>query len=150
MDYILLKYAHFIGIFLVVGGVFAELWMLKGKMTREELKTLAKVDGLYGLGAILVVGAGLTLWLSDIGKPAEFYSSTGLVYWKLAIFSIVGIISIYPTVFLSREKLGKKHQIADELVDVPANMIWVVRAEFFLLLIMPLLAAYMAQGIYPF
>ena len=108
---------------------------------------MAFVDGLFGLGAVLVVGAGLTLWLSAIGKPPEFYAGTGLVYWKLAIFSVVGLLSIYPTVFLAKEKQGKKHRKADEVVNIPGNMIWVVRVEFFLLLIMPLLASCMAQGI---
>ena len=147
MDYVLLKYAHFFGIILVVGGVFAELWMLKNHMTREEIKVISKVDGLYGLGSILVVVAGLTLWLSDIGKPPEFYSGTGLVYWKLGIFSLVGLLSIYPTVFFAKEKLGKKHSEAQEMVQVPGNMKWVVRLEFLLLLLMPLIAAFMAQGI---
>ena len=145
--FILLKYTHFIGIFLVVGGVFAELWMVKPNLTRKEIKTIGQIDGTYGLGAIITVAAGLTLWLSDIGKSAEFYAANGLVYWKLAIFTVVGLLSIYPTIFFAKEKHGKKHPDMAEVVTVAKSIKLVIMLEFILLLIMPLLASLMAQGL---
>ena len=145
--YILLKYTHFIGIFLVVGGVFAELWMVKPSLSRKEIKIISRVDGIYGLGAIVTVAAGLTLWLSDMGKSPEFYAANGLVYWKLGIFTIVGLLSIYPTVFFAKEKQGTKHPEGEEMLEVPALIKWVIVLEFLLLLIMPLLASLMAQGL---
>ncbi len=147
MDYILLKYTHFLGIFAVVGGVFAELMMIKGKMTRGELKRVSQVDAIYGVGAIITVAAGLALWLTDIGKPAEFYSENGLVYWKLGIFTVVGLLSIYPTVFLSRNRLSSKNPDGTEVVEVPSAVIKVVIVELILLLLMPFLASSMAMGL---
>ncbi len=146
-NYVLIKYLHFIGIFLTVGGVFAQLWMVKGSLTRAEIKTLGKIDGLYGLGAVLTVGAGLTLWLSDIGKPAEFYATHGVVYWKLAVFSIVGILSIFPTIFFARQRQSKKNPNGEEWVTVPAGLRWLIRIEFALLLIMPYLGSLTALGL---
>lgn len=147
MDYILLKYAHFLGIFAVVGGVFAELFMIKSEMSRRDLKRIAQVDGIYGFGAILTVAAGLTLWLSDIGKPAEFYQENGLVHLKLAIFTLVGLLSIHPTIFLMRNRLSKKRPDGEEIVKVPASIGYVVRIEMGLLLLMPFLGSSMAMGL---
>lgn len=147
MDYIILKYIHFIGIFLVVGGVFSEMFLMKKRMSRDEIKKLSIVDGIYGAGAVLAVGAGLVLWLSDIGKPAIFYSDNGLVYWKLGVFGIVGIISIIPTVFFGKNKVSKKNSDGEEMVEMPSSIKRLVQLEFLLLLILPLLGLLMANGL---
>ena len=147
MDYILVKYAHFLGIFAVIGAVFAELFMVRSEMTRKEMKLVSQIDGIYGAGAILTVAAGLILWLSDIGKPAAFYQQNGLVYWKLTIFTIVGLLSIYPTVFLTKNRLSKKHPDSTQVVAVPKYVIYTVRLEMALLLLMPFLASSMALGL---
>lgn len=147
MIYILIKYLHFIGIFLVVGSLFAEAWMLKAIMNRAQLKRLGNVDGIYGLASMITVAAGLILWLSDIGKPAEFYHENGLVYLKLAIFTLVGLLSIYPTVFFAKQKQSKKKTDGEEEVEMPKNIKTIVIIELILVFTIPFLAAMMAQGI---
>ena len=147
MTYILIKYLHFIGIFLVVGSLFTEAWMLKPKMNRAQLKVLGNIDGIYGLASIITVAAGLILWLSDIGKPVEFYNENGLVYLKLGIFTLVGLLSIYPTVFFARQKQSKKNPDAEEEVQIPKHIKTVVIVELILVFTIPFWAAMMAQGI---
>lgn len=147
MTYILIKYLHFIGIFLVVGSLFAEAWMLKKSMTRAQLKQLGNIDGIYGLASIITVAAGLIMWLSDIGKPAEFYHDNGLIYLKLGIFTLVGLLSIYPTVFFAKQKQSKKNPDAEELVQIPGRIKTVVMVELLLVFTLPFWAAMMAQGI---
>ena len=131
MEYVLLKYLHFTGIFLVVGSLFAEAWMVRATMNRSELKTLGKIDGIYGLASIITVGAGLVLWLSDIGKPPEFYQTNGLVYIKLAIFTLVGLMSIYPTVFFMKQRQSKKHPNGEEAVEIPGAIKKVILLRYF-------------------
>ena len=147
MSYILIKYLHFIGIFLVVGALFAEAWVIKRNMSRAQIKQLGTIDGIYGLASIITVAAGLILWLSDIGKPAEFYQENGLVYLKLGIFSVVGLLSVYPTVFFAKQKHSKKNPDAEEMIDIPGPIKTVVIVELLLLFTMPFWAALMAQGI---
>ena len=72
---ILTRYAHFIFILIMTSALIGEALLLKPVMTRADLKTMAKLDGVYGLSAILLVAAGLTLWLG-VGKPAEYYTKT--------------------------------------------------------------------------
>ena len=100
---ILLRYLHFIFIFIVVSSVVAEHLLLKPQMTRTEIKRLSTIDGIYGLSSIVVVGVGLTLWLSDIGKPATFYTQNHIFLTKVGLFVIVGLLSIYPTVFFLKK-----------------------------------------------
>lgn len=147
MTYIFIKYLHFIGIFLVVGSLFAESWILKSAMSRAQIKQIGKIDGLYGLASMITVAAGLILWLSDIGKPSAFYQANGLVYLKLGIFTLVGLLSIYPTAFFAKQKQSKKNPDDKEIVEVPKIIKTLVIVELLLVFTLPFWAAMMAQGI---
>lgn len=63
-------------------------------------------------------------------KPAEFYTGNPVFHAKLTLFVVVGLLSIYPTVFLLRQRKN-----ADETIAVPAGVIRVLRAELLLLAI---------------
>ncbi|CAE7482767.1 quiA [Symbiodinium microadriaticum] len=77
------KYLHFVSIFIVVGTLFFEAFTVKSSMIRKEIAYLSKIDGLYGLGAILVLTFGLWMWLGDIGKPADFYSRNWILMMEI-------------------------------------------------------------------
>lgn len=139
---ILLRYLHFISIFAVVSTVVAEHLMLKPQMSRQEIKRLSSIDGVYGLASILVVGAGLTMWFG-VGKPAEYYTQNWIFLTKVGLFVIVGILSIHPTIFFARQRKGN----SEEVIDIPTSVKWSIRAELLLLLLIPLLATLMARGI---
>ncbi len=137
------RYLHFIGIMIVFAMVFAENIMLKENMKRSTIKLLFKVDGIYGLFSLIVVGAGLYLWLGGIGKPADYYSLNPIFLTKVGLFVVVGVLSIWPTVFYFKNRLGRH----DEPVIVPRRIRSIVKVELILLLLIPLLAALMAQGV---
>lgn len=139
---ILLRYLHFISIFAVVSTVVAEHLMLKPQMSRQEIKRLSSIDGVYGLASILVVGAGLTMWFG-VGKSAEYYTQNWIFLTKVGLFVIVGILSIHPTIFFARQRKGN----SEEVIDIPTSVKWSIRAELLLLLLIPLLATLMARGI---
>lgn len=140
---IILRYAHFLGIFLIVGSLSAEMALLKKQMTIRELKKLGKIDGIYGLAALFLLGVGLTLWLGGFGKPTDFYSENPVFHFKLTLFVLLGIISIYPTVFFIKKQKGD----LDHIVTIPPLIFWSIRLELILLIIIPILAGLMAKGI---
>jgi putative membrane protein len=140
---ILLRYIHFISIFTIVGTLVSEHLLLKKDMTRSEIARLAKIDGVYGLAAIILLSAGLTLWLGSYGKPADYYSKNWVFHTKLTLFVGIGLLSIYPTVFFLKNRKGP----SDEVVKIPAVIFWLLRFELLLLMIIPLLAGMMARGI---
>lgn len=139
---ILLRYLHFISILVLVGSLVGEHLLLKDRMTRREIRRLAALDGWYGLSAILLVAAGLTLWFG-VGKSAEFYSKNWIFHIKLTLAILLGVLSIYPTVFFFKQRKGDP----TEEVPIPKRLIWVVRLELMLLIFIPLCATLMAKGV---
>ena len=141
-EFIIVKYLHFLGIFGVVGTLLIELFYVKSSMTRDQISRISKVDGIYGLSAIIVLFAGLTMWFW-VGKPAELYSKNWIFHMKVTTFIIVGILSIFPTVFFLKQCKGSPN----DQVTIPSKIINMIRLEVFLLFIIPLMAVLMANGI---
>ena len=138
-----LRYLHFLSILTIAATVLGEYLLLKPVMTRKEIGRLSKIDAFYGLAAIVLLGAGLTLWFGGISKPTFYYSKNWIFHLKVGLFALVGILSIYPTVFFIKQRKGD----AAETIDIPSKLIWMIRLELILLLIIPLLATLMARGI---
>ncbi len=140
---IILRYLHFISIFAIVGTLVSEHLLLKPQLTRKEIGRLANIDGIYGLAALLLLGVGLTLWLGGIGKPTDYYSKNWIFHSKLTLFVLIGLFSIYPTIFFLKNRKGNP----DDLVSVPKSIFLLLRLELLLLFIIPILAGLMAKGI---
>ncbi|NOS56406.1 MAG: DUF2214 family protein [Cyclobacteriaceae bacterium] len=140
---IMLRYIHFISIFAIVGSLVAEHLLLKKELTRQELDRLSRIDAVYGIAAVVLVAAGLTLWLGSIGKPAVYYSRNWIFLTKIGLFSLIGILSIYPTVFFIKSRKGNP----EEKIKIPSAIFWMLRVEILLLFVIPLLAGMMARGV---
>jgi putative membrane protein len=140
---IFLRYIHFISIFAIVSTLVSEHLLLKREMSRSEIGRLSRIDAVYGIAALVLLCAGLTLWLSGAGKPAVYYSHNWIFLTKIFFFLMVGLLSIYPTVFFLRNRKGRP----DEMIKVPGTVFWMLRFELILLFVIPLLAGLMARGI---
>jgi putative membrane protein len=140
---ILLRYIHFISIFTIVGTLVSEHLLLKKSLTRSEIDRLSKIDGIYGLAVLVLLAAGMMLWLGGYGKPTEFYSSNPIFHTKLGFFVLIGLLSAYPTIFFIKNRKGDP----EELIHIPKSIFWMVRFELLLLFIIPILAGLMAKGI---
>jgi putative membrane protein len=140
---IILRYVHFISIFAIVASLISEHLLLKKELTRQELDRLSRIDAVYGIAAVVLVAVGVTLWLGSIGKPAVYYTKNWIFLTKLGLFSLVGILSIYPTVFFIKSRKGS----SEEKVRIPTAIFWLLRIEILLLFVIPLLAGLMARGV---
>ena len=139
---ILLRYGHFLGILAIASSLVAEHLLLKPQLTRAEIKRLFTIDGIYGFGALLVLGCGLAMWFGHF-KPAAYYTENCLFHIKLTLFVIMGILSIWPTRFLFKQRKGNP----EELVDVPKKLVMFLRVELLIVFIMPLLGVLVARGV---
>lgn len=137
----LVRYAHFAGIMLLASMLLVENIRIKRNMAGVEVRKLAPIDGLYGLGAVIVLVAGLTLWL-EVGKPADFYSLNPIFHIKLTLFFLIALISIIPTIFIIRNRRSSVEQIV-----VPKYVIAIKRLELLGIVLLPLLAVLIARGI---
>ncbi|MBX2964849.1 MAG: DUF2214 family protein [Cyclobacteriaceae bacterium] len=140
---LLLRYIHFISIFTIAATLVSEHLLLKKELTRKEIGRLSRIDAVYGVAALALLVAGLTLWLGGFGKPAFFYSKNWIFHLKLTLFACIGLLSIYPTVFFLKNRKGNP----EEVVHIPGVIFWMLRLELLLLFVIPLLAGLMAKSI---
>lgn len=135
-----IRYAHFVGIFLLASMLIAENILLSNVLSKKELGKLVVIDGIYGVSAIITLVAGLLLWLA-VGKPSEFYSGNPIFHVKLGLFILLALLSIPPTVFLLKNRNTQQNEIV-----VPSYVLLVAKIEVITLLVLPLLAVFMARG----
>ena len=137
----LVRYLHFISIIAMSCAIFGEALLIAPQLSRQQLRRLFLLDGVYGLSALAIVGLGLLLWFG-IGKPSSYYSGNWIFHLKLGLFTIMALLSIAPSVFFFKQRKGP----GSELVDVPARIRLFIRLELLLLAFIPLCAALMARG----
>jgi len=140
---VLLRYIHFLSILLITATLAAEYVLVKDKLTRQEISRISFIDLIYGLASISVFAAGLTLWLGAYGKPADWYSKNWIFHLKLTLLVIIGLLSIYPTIFFLKNRKGNP----DEQVAIPSSIKKIITLELLLLALIPILAGLMARGI---
>lgn len=140
---IALRYLHFISIFAIVGSLVSEHLLLKKELMRAEISRIARIDAVYGIAALTLLAAGLTLWFGGVGKPSVFYSKNWIFHLKITCYALIGLLSIYPTMFFIRNRKGNQ----TDVVAIPKAVFWMLRFELTLLVIIPLLAGLMARGV---
>lgn len=140
-------YLHFVSIFALVWFLAKEWALLKAGADRLDLRRLALADAGFGIAAGGVVLAGLSrlLWGA---KPWAFYAHNPVFHTKMALFVVVGLVSIWPTRAFLR---WRKAAAADANFRV-AESEWrrvkrIVLIEMHLIGLIPLLAVLMARGI---
>jgi putative membrane protein len=140
-------YLHFIAIFALVWFLAKEWTLLKSGADQLDLRRLALADAGFGMSAGAVVVAGV-LRLVFGAKPWIFYAHNPVFHTKMAVFVVVGLISIVPTRAFLR---WRKAAVADANFRVAASE-WqrikrIVLIEMHLVALIPLLAVLMARGI---
>src|SRR5690606_35404850 len=92
---------HFVA-FLLVATLCIEFVLIREPFSETIARKLLKTDALFGMaaGAVLIVGFLRVIYFE---KGASFYFSNVFFIAKLALFALVGVLSIRPTKeFLSR------------------------------------------------
>jgi len=130
-----------------MGSLITEHLFLKPSITKEQIKSLATVDLIYGISAILVLATGLLRWFV-YGKGYDFYISTPLFHIKLTLFFVLGILSIFPTIKILKWKKSVKNNIEPDITEKSVKrLLMFIRIELLILAIIPLLAVMIARGV---
>lgn len=144
---ILIPYLHYISIMALMGSLISEHLILKPRLSAQQIRSLAGIDFVYGISAILVLVTGLLRWFV-YGKGSEFYLSNPLFHTKLTLFVILGVLSIFPTVkFLKWRKQVKKGEDPAVEEKTVKRLLMYIRIELLLVAVMPLLAVMIARGV---
>lgn len=133
---------HHLSVFSMLGFLVAEWVVLSGTPDAGALRRIAAFDLAYGLAALLVVGAGIVRIVYGL-KPWAFYSGNPIFWVKMGLGTLVGLLSVWPTVVILR---WRKRGTVPSLGEFLSIRKWVT-AELVFFIGLPICAAAMARGI---
>lgn len=146
MTQVLLAYLHYLSIFVLFALLSIEHVQFRLPLDVVRARRLIITDLAYGFTASLVLttGAIRVFWGE---KGWEYYLHNGFFHAKIGLFILVSLLSSVPTlVFLNWRntlKAGQIPQLSPARVRLVTS---VIRLELFLLLLIPLMAIFMARG----
>ena len=135
----LMAFLHHAAAFTLVAALAVEFVLIRGPLDATTARRLARADMVFGIsaGVLLVVGL-LRVFYFEKGA-AYYFHSAGFIA-KLALFVLVGLLSIYPTLkFLAWRK-------GIDAAAVPAIR-RIIHLELAAIVLILLFAALMADGI---
>ena len=135
-----MAFLHHVAAFALVAALAVEFVLIRGELTAATARRLARADMILGISAGVLLAVGL-LRVFYFEKGAAYYFHSATFIAKLALFVLVAVLSIYPTVkFLSWRKGGI------DASSVPAIR-RIIHLELAGIVLIVLFAALMADGI---
>jgi len=143
----LFAFLHHAAAFLLVAVVMVELVLMRSELTVASARTLLHMDAVYGASAVVLLIVGFVR-VFQTEKGADYYFHSGPFLAKLALFVVVAVLSIMPTVqFMGWRKALRAGQLP-QLDDARRRRIrTIIHIELTLLFLIMLFAALMARGI---
>jgi putative membrane protein len=142
----ILAYLHLLAILTLVVFLSSEAALCRVEwMNAKVVERLGKVDMVYGIasGAVLLTGVARTWWGV---KGTSWYWTNPLLHTKLALFVVIGLLSIKPTMMFARWRKELKATGAlpsDGQVRLARRLVMV---QAHLLVLIPLAAVFLARG----
>ena len=144
---LLLSTFHFLLVFTLVAILAAQSAVIRPGLSASSLRLAASLDRGYGVSAVLLLGVGFSriYWGA---KGSSFYLLNPLFWTKIALFAIVAVLSIPPTLqLISWVKQAHSHPAFLPPDEEVRRIQWWLRAETIVVVFIPFLAAAMARGI---
>jgi putative membrane protein len=135
----IMAFLHHAAAFALVAALAVEFVLIRGELTPPTARRLARADMVFGIASGVLLVAGL-LRVFYFEKGAAYYFHSGTFIAKLALFALVGLLSIYPT----RKFIAWRKAI--DASSVPAIR-RIIHLELVAVVLILLMAALMADGI---
>ena len=143
----LFAFLHHLSAFALFAALVLELVLIRSTLTVESARKILLADTIYGIsaGVLLLVGLGRVFHFE---KGAAYYFHTWTFLTKLALFVIVGLISIIPTrEFLRWRATLKAGQVPAVAPEKLKSVRSIIHYELVGVVLIMLMAALMAKGI---
>jgi|CXWK01.1.fsa_nt_gi putative membrane protein len=144
MDLVLAS-AHHILVLALVASFTAELVLMRNVLDRTTIRRLAVFDAVLGGSATALLIVGVLRLVYGL-KGWEFYASNHAFWTKMALFAVISLLSIKPTLTFFR---WRKAAVSPDYIAPAAEAASIRRylhIEALLLFCIPVLAAAMARG----
>ncbi len=139
-------YAHYLSIFCTLALLVAELALFRPSMDARTVRLLPRLDLLYLVAVVAIIVTGL-LRVFFFAKGAAFYAASEFFWIKMALFVVVGVLSLPPTFAF----IATRQAAAGGDGKLPPQRFGRIRAfivaELGVFALIPLAAALMARGI---
>jgi putative membrane protein len=143
----LFAFFHFFAVFGLFATVFVEWQTMSRNPSYAEARRIQRCDRWYGIFAVVVLIVGF-LRVYYFEKGHAFYTASPFFHAKLALFVLVGLLSIYPTIrFIKWRPQTSQGQAPAVSEQEYRRIMTVLRAELLLLLGVALCASLMARGV---
>lgn len=142
----ILAYLHITAILTLVVFLASEAALCRVEwMNAKVVERLSKVDLVYGIaaGAVLLTGVARTWWGM---KGTAWYWTNPLLHTKLALFVVIGLLSIKPTLMFARWRKALRATGALPPDDQVRQARRLVMIQAHLLVLIPLAAVFLARG----
>ncbi|MCV9387552.1 DUF2214 family protein [Reichenbachiella ulvae] len=147
LPHTIFAFIHFVAAFGIMIGLVYERVTLSQTLSIQDAKRIQKADLIYGLSALAVLIAGF-IRIYFYEKGSEFYLASPFFYVKMGAFTVVGVLSIYPTVrFLKWNKQIKNGEEPIITAQQFSTIKLLLNLEIVGVLIMLFAASAMARGI---
>lgn len=143
-----LAWFHYLAMMFLAAALIAEHLMFTPRPSLEAARKLVIVDAIYGVSLLVVFATGLGRMFHG-GKGALFYMQNGAYHTKFTLFVLMAVLWLYPAIkFLGwRRALGRGE--APVMGDREARrVLMAIRIQLLILVLLPLLAAMMARGVW--
>jgi putative membrane protein len=142
----LFAFLHHLAAFTVVACIAVEFVLIRQQLTLASAKRLIATDALLGLSAAFLLVVGL-LRVFYFEKGPDYYFSSYAFLIKLAVFLVVAIVSIVPTMeFLSWRKAVRVGQMPATDPRALRKVSMILHGELAAIVVILLCAAIMARG----
>jgi putative membrane protein len=141
-------FIHHAAAFIVVAAMMVELVVLRNDLTVPSARSVLRMDMVYGIAATVLLVVGL-LRVFYTEKGAAYYFASGSFLVKLALFIVIGLLSIYPTMkFVGWRKALREQRVPDFDAGTRRKVRMLIHIELTLLFIIMLMAVMMARGLW--
>jgi len=142
----LFAFLHHLCAFTLVAAVAIEFTLIRQELTLSSARKLQVTDLVLGMAAGLLLAVGL-LRVFFFEKGAEYYWHSHAFLTKFALFIIVALLSIIPTLeFLSWRDTIAAGQVPAMDATTRKRVTMVIHIELAAIVIILLCAAIMARG----
>ena len=143
----LFAFLHHIAAFTLFAALVVELILIREVLTVGTARRLQVADMVFGISAGVLIVIGL-LRVFYFEKGATYYFHTWTFITKLALFLIIGLVSIIPTLeFLSWRKAVKQGQAPSVSPERLSTLRSIIHWELVGIVVIILMAALMAKGV---
>jgi putative membrane protein len=142
----LFAFLHHLCAFTLVSAVAIEFTLIRGELTLASARRLQATDMVLGIaaGALFIIGLSRVFFFE---KGSDYYFHSHAFMTKFAVFIVIGLLSIIPTVeFLSWRAALRAAQVPSISAKKLRLITAVIHGELLAIVIILLCAAIMARG----